>query len=55
MRVLVAEDEQMLADAIAEGLRRESLAVDVVYDGEAAMQLLSVNAYDVLILDRDLP
>lgn len=55
MRVLVAEDEPELADAIAQGLRRESLAVDVVYDGEAALERLSVNEYDVLILDRDLP
>ena len=55
MRILVAEDEQVLADAIGEGLRRESLAVDVVYDGDSALQRLTVNAYDVLILDRDLP
>lgn len=55
MRILVAEDEQLLADAIAEGLRRETLAVDVVYDGEAALERLTVNAYDVLVLDRDLP
>lgn len=49
------EDERLLADAIAEGLRRESFAVDVAYDGEGALERLSVNAYDVLILDRDLP
>ncbi|MFI6597649.1 response regulator transcription factor [Nonomuraea sp. NPDC050536] len=55
MRVLVAEDERMLADSIAEGLRGEALAVDVAYDGEAALQRLGVNEYDVLILDRDLP
>jgi DNA-binding response OmpR family regulator len=55
VRVLVVEDEELLADAIAEGLRRESLAVDVVYDGEEALERLSVNAYDVLVLDRDLP
>ena len=55
MRILVAEDEQQLADAVAEGLRRESLAVDVVYDGQAALDRLTVNGYDVLILDRDLP
>jgi DNA-binding response OmpR family regulator len=55
MRILVAEDEQELADAVAEGLRRESLAVDVVYDGQAALERLTVNGYDVLILDRDLP
>jgi DNA-binding response OmpR family regulator len=55
MRILVAEDEQVLADAVGEGLRRESLAVDVVYDGDAALERLTVNLYDVLILDRDLP
>ena len=55
MRVLVAEDEELLADAIAEGLRRETLAVDVVYDGDAALEKLGINDYDVLVLDRDLP
>ncbi|MEV4222716.1 MULTISPECIES: response regulator transcription factor [unclassified Nonomuraea] len=55
MRVLIAEDERMLADSIAEGLRNEALAVDVAYDGEAALERLGVHDYDVLILDRDLP
>jgi DNA-binding response OmpR family regulator len=55
MRVLVVEDEQLLADAVAEGLRRESFAVDVAYDGSGALRRLSVNEYDVLVLDRDLP
>jgi DNA-binding response OmpR family regulator len=55
MRVLVAEDEQALADLVAEGLRRYAMAVDVVYDGAAASQRLAVNDYDVLVLDRDLP
>ncbi|GAA2351286.1 response regulator transcription factor [Dactylosporangium salmoneum] len=55
MRVLVVEDEQLLADAVAEGLRRESFAVDVAYDGDGALRRLGVNEYDVLILDRDLP
>jgi DNA-binding response OmpR family regulator len=53
--VLIAEDERMLADSIAEGLRAEALAVDVVYDGDAALERLGVNDYDVLVLDRDLP
>nr|WP_269757414.1 response regulator transcription factor [Actinomadura sp. RB99] len=52
---MVAEDERMLADSIAEGLRAEALAVDVVYDGDAALERLGVNDYDVLVLDRDLP
>ena len=55
MRVLVAEDEPLIADAVAEWLRREALAVDVAYDGEAALERLGINEYDVLILDRDLP
>ena len=55
MRVLVVEDERLLADAIAEGLRQEALAVDVVYDGEAALERLGLNEYDVVVLDRDLP
>jgi len=55
VRVLIAEDERMLADTIAVGLRREAMAVDVVYDGESALERLDLNAYDVLVLDRDLP
>lgn len=55
MRVLVVEDEEMLATAIAEGLRDEGIAVDVVHDGEAALENLAVHAYDVMVLDRDLP
>jgi DNA-binding response OmpR family regulator len=55
MRVLVVEDERLLADAIAEGLRRQTMAVDVVYDGGAALERVAVNDYDVVVLDRDLP
>ncbi|MEV0273789.1 response regulator transcription factor [Hamadaea sp. NPDC050747] len=55
MRVLVAEDEPMMAAAIADGLRDEAFAVDVVHDGAAALERLSINDYDVLLLDRDLP
>ncbi|SDU85295.1 response regulator transcription factor [Jiangella alkaliphila] len=55
MRILVVEDELILADAIAEWLRRESFAVDVTYDGDAALERLGVNEYDVVLLDRDLP
>ena len=55
MRVLVVEDEQVLADAIATGLRREAMAVDVAYDGDGALERTSVNDYDVVVLDRDLP
>jgi DNA-binding response OmpR family regulator len=55
MRVLVAEDERALADLVAEGLRKHAMAVDVVYDGAAALERLAINDYDVLVLDRDLP
>jgi len=55
MRILVAEDERFLADMVAEGLREQAMAVDVTYDGEAALERLAVNDYDVLVLDRDLP
>ncbi len=55
MRVLVVEDEPVLADAIAEWLRDETHAVDTANDGGAALERLSVNDYDVVILDRDLP
>jgi DNA-binding response OmpR family regulator len=55
VRVLIAEDERLLADTIAKGLRRRAMAVDVTYDGNAALERLTVNDYDVLVLDRDLP
>ena len=55
MRVLVAEDEPLLADNIAAGLRRRSMAVDVCYDGDAALERVTTHRYDVVILDRDLP
>jgi DNA-binding response OmpR family regulator len=55
MRILVVEDERLLADAIAEWLREESHAVDVAGDGAAALERIGVNDYDVVVLDRDLP
>ena len=55
MRVLVVEDEDVLADAVAEWLRRESFAVDVAYDGSSAAERIGVHSYDVIVLDRDLP
>ncbi|MGC7097904.1 response regulator transcription factor [Amycolatopsis lurida] len=55
MRVLVVEDEPLLADAIAEWLRDEAHAVDIAYDGGQAMERIGVHAYDVVVLDRDLP
>jgi DNA-binding response OmpR family regulator len=55
VRVLIAEDEGRLADAIARGLRREGMAVDLAPDGTDALLKARVNRYDVLVLDRDLP
>src|SRR6202451_4892425 len=55
MRVLVCEDFEILAEAIGTGLRREGMAVDVVLDGDAALEHLAVSRYDVVVLDRDLP
>jgi len=55
VRVLVVEDEPLLAAAIVEWLRDEAHAVDVAYDGAAALMRLELNEYDVLVLDRDLP
>jgi DNA-binding response OmpR family regulator len=55
MRVLVAEDFEVLARSIGTGLRREGMAVDVVLDGRDALERLAVTRYDVVVLDRDLP
>jgi DNA-binding response OmpR family regulator len=55
MRVLVAEDFEILARSIGTGLRREGMAVDVVLDGDDALEHLATTRYDVVVLDRDLP
>lgn len=55
MRVLIAEDEPRLADAIARGLRRAGFAVDVAFDGATALRKAHVVEYDLYVLDRDLP
>jgi DNA-binding response OmpR family regulator len=55
VRVLIAEDERQLADAIARGLRREGMAVDLAPDGTDALVKARVVRYDVVVLDRDLP
>jgi DNA-binding response OmpR family regulator len=55
VRVLVVEDDAALADAIARGLRQEALAVDVAGDGAEALSKAAATAYDVVVLDRDLP
>jgi DNA-binding response OmpR family regulator len=55
MRVLVVEDHKRLANVLAEGLRREGMAIDVAFDGADALAHVAVNRYDVVVLDRDLP
>ena len=55
MRVLVAEDHERLARAVAAGLRRYGMVVDVALDGDDALARLGANRYDVVVLDRDLP
>src|SRR5258708_8583501 len=55
MRLLVAEDEPELAELIATGLREHGLAVDMSLDGEDALEKAWSNAYDLVVLDRDLP
>jgi DNA-binding response OmpR family regulator len=55
MRLLVVEDTHVMADSIARSLRREGMAVDVAYDGLRALDLAAQHAYEVVVLDRDLP
>jgi DNA-binding response OmpR family regulator len=55
MRILVVEDEVQLAEAVARGLRREGMAVDVAVDGDEGYRKASQTHYDVVVLDRDLP
>src|ERR687895_689715 len=55
MRVLLVEDEPLMAEAIRDGLRLEAIAADIAADGDTALELLSINAYDIAVLDRDIP
>ncbi len=55
MRVLIVEDEPLMAEAIRDGLRLEAIAADIAGDGHAALDLLNANAYDIAVLDRDIP
>lgn len=55
MRLLVVEDDRALAEVVAEGLRDQGMAVDLSHDGLAAASKLELSAYDVVVLDRDLP
>ena len=55
VRVLVVEDNAVVADAVVEGLRDQGMAVDVAYDGPSGLDKVTINDYDVVVLDRDLP
>jgi two-component system, OmpR family, response regulator VanR len=55
MRVLIVEDEPFMAEAIRDGLRLEAIAADIAGDGDTALELLTSNAYDIAVLDRDIP
>lgn len=55
MRVLVVEDEEFLAEALQSGLRHEAIAADIALNGDDALDRLTANDYDVVVLDRDLP
>src|SRR5260221_4213243 len=55
MRVLIVEDEPYMAEAIRDGLRLAAIAADIAGDGDTALKLLSINTYDIAVLDRDIP
>jgi two-component system response regulator VanR len=55
VRVLILEDEPLMAGAIRDGLRLEAIAADIAEDGATALELLSINTYDIAVLDRDVP
>lgn len=55
MRILVVEDDRIIADAVKEGLEDESYAVDVAYDGDEGYRTASADEYDVIILDVMMP
>lgn len=55
MRVLIADDEEIFAQAVRDGLAAAGIAADCAFDGTTALEYLSITDYDLLILDRDLP
>src|SRR5947199_3554951 len=55
VRVLIVEDEPYMAEAVRDGLRLEAIAADIATDGESALKLLTFNAYDIAVIDRDIP
>jgi two-component system response regulator VanR len=54
VRVLIVEDEPYMSEAIRDGLRLEAIAADIAVDGDTALELLSINDYDIAVLDRDI-
>ncbi|UOQ56154.1 response regulator transcription factor [Leucobacter allii] len=55
MRVLIVEDEPLMAEGIRDGLRLEAIAADIAPDGDTALELLAITEYDIAVLDRDIP
>src|ERR1700745_4111545 len=55
MRVLIVEDEPLMAEAIRDGLRLDAIAADIAGDGNSALELLATDAYDIAVLDLDIP
>jgi two-component system response regulator VanR len=55
VRVLIVDDEPLMAEAIRDGLRLEAIAADIAGDGDSALELLGANAYDIAMLDREIP
>src|SRR5258708_36126420 len=55
MGVVGVEDEPYMGEAVRDGLRLEAIAADIPGDGDTALELLSINAYDIAVLDRDIP
>lgn len=55
MRILLVEDEHKIANALQRGLRQQSYAVDVAYNGDEGLTLATSEPYDLMILDRMMP
>ena len=55
MRVLLVEDDDMIGNAIQQALREASYGVDWVVDGDAALDSLACNPYQMVLLDLGLP
>lgn len=53
--MLVVEDELLMAEAVRDGLRLQAIAADLAGDGDTALEMLAINEYDLIVLDRDLP